>query len=207
MARDQGVSLDNISSHGRYVLSSSFDREEYDQILNFLDVKPVRILVGLDQSCHLSLGSLVSIEAVISLLVRSSQSKLSNSGSSSISASLSSLVQLSEYMRPIWFQIGFGSSGPLFESSSNLRRFCSLVCNSSIVADQFFVPNITQEALQLYSKKQTIRERLLNEVKVEAINVYEYADLLTNSLTRDHKLSVDYADFFYHSLSENYLPE
>ncbi|KAL7195242.1 hypothetical protein ACSBR1_035458 [Camellia fascicularis] len=77
----------------------------------------------------------------------------------------------------------------------------------SEVADQFFVPNITQEALQLYSKKQTIRERLLNEVKVEAINVYEYADLLTNSLTRDHKLSVDYADFFYHSLSENYLPE
>ncbi|KAA8540647.1 hypothetical protein F0562_024433 [Nyssa sinensis] len=40
-ARKQGVSLQNISSHGRYVLSSSFDKEEYNHILNFLGVEPV----------------------------------------------------------------------------------------------------------------------------------------------------------------------
>ncbi|GFZ08017.1 ATP/DNA binding protein [Actinidia rufa] len=40
-ARKDGVSLHNISSHGRHVLSSSFDAECYDHILNFLGVKPV----------------------------------------------------------------------------------------------------------------------------------------------------------------------
>lgn len=37
-ARDQGVSLLNLSSHGLYALNSSFDQPMYDQILNFLGV-------------------------------------------------------------------------------------------------------------------------------------------------------------------------
>lgn len=37
--KEEGVRLHNISSGGRYVLSSSFDREEYDHILNFLGVQ------------------------------------------------------------------------------------------------------------------------------------------------------------------------
>ncbi|CBI15720.3 unnamed protein product, partial [Vitis vinifera] len=40
-ARKQGVSLHSLSSHGRYILNSSFDTEEHDHILNFLGVEPV----------------------------------------------------------------------------------------------------------------------------------------------------------------------
>ncbi|KAB1217509.1 hypothetical protein CJ030_MR4G028390 [Morella rubra] len=40
-ARKQGVSLHNLSSHGKYILSSSFDKQEYDHILSFLGVEPV----------------------------------------------------------------------------------------------------------------------------------------------------------------------
>nr|GMC76140.1 putative histidine kinase-like ATPase, C-terminal domain-containing protein [Ipomoea batatas] len=40
-ARMQGVTLHNISSHGRHILNSAFDQEDYNNILNFLDVKHV----------------------------------------------------------------------------------------------------------------------------------------------------------------------
>ncbi|KAL3571331.1 hypothetical protein D5086_028580 [Populus alba] len=39
--REQGVSLHKLSSHGCYVLNSSFDKPEYDHILDFLGVRPV----------------------------------------------------------------------------------------------------------------------------------------------------------------------
>ncbi|KAK4833811.1 hypothetical protein QYF36_011776 [Acer negundo] len=40
-AKDQGVNLDNLSNHGICVLSSTFDKPEYDQVLNFLGVGQV----------------------------------------------------------------------------------------------------------------------------------------------------------------------
>ncbi|KAF5951237.1 hypothetical protein HYC85_009181 [Camellia sinensis] len=40
-ARKEGLGLHNLSSHGRHVLSSSLDRENYDQVLNFLGVRHV----------------------------------------------------------------------------------------------------------------------------------------------------------------------
>lgn len=39
--RERGVSLHKLSSHGCYVLNSSFDKPEYDDILDFLGVRPV----------------------------------------------------------------------------------------------------------------------------------------------------------------------
>ncbi|XP_024442241.2 uncharacterized protein LOC7454749 [Populus trichocarpa] len=38
--RERGVSLHKLSSHGCYVLNSSFDKPEYDHILEFLGVRP-----------------------------------------------------------------------------------------------------------------------------------------------------------------------
>ncbi|KAL6563091.1 hypothetical protein OROHE_005678 [Orobanche hederae] len=38
MATKQGVRLDNISTHGKYILSSAFDEKEHDDFLNFLKV-------------------------------------------------------------------------------------------------------------------------------------------------------------------------
>ncbi|XP_059442796.1 protein NO VEIN-like [Corylus avellana] len=40
-ARKQGVNLLDLSSHGKYILSSSFDEEKYDSIWNFLGLEPV----------------------------------------------------------------------------------------------------------------------------------------------------------------------
>nr|CAB3491601.1 unnamed protein product [Digitaria exilis] len=40
-AREFGVDLKNLSSHGTYILSSHFDRSTYDSVLKFLEVKNV----------------------------------------------------------------------------------------------------------------------------------------------------------------------
>jgi hypothetical protein len=37
-AKNEGVSLFDLSSHGNYILSSGLDRKEYDHVLSFLGV-------------------------------------------------------------------------------------------------------------------------------------------------------------------------
>lgn len=68
-AKVEGVSLRNLSHHGLHVLNSSFDREEYDPVLNFLGVAPVNSewYAKCIQSSNLVLG--VSEEVYCELLV------------------------------------------------------------------------------------------------------------------------------------------
>ncbi|XBH71905.1 hypothetical protein VPH35_099299 [Triticum aestivum] len=40
-ARESGVDLKNLSTHGTYILSSHFDKSAYNSVLTFLDVKSV----------------------------------------------------------------------------------------------------------------------------------------------------------------------
>ncbi|KAG6672485.1 hypothetical protein I3842_16G059500 [Carya illinoinensis] len=71
-AEKQGVSLLNLSSHGKYILSSSFDKGEYDHILSFLGVEPVNnewyakciksfnLVVGVTEDVYLEILLLVA---------------------------------------------------------------------------------------------------------------------------------------------------
>ncbi|KAG6624971.1 hypothetical protein CIPAW_16G063400 [Carya illinoinensis] len=71
-AEKQGVSLLNLSSHGKYILSSSFDKGEYDHILSFLGVelvnnewyakciKSFNLVVGVTEDVYLEILLLVA---------------------------------------------------------------------------------------------------------------------------------------------------
>ncbi|XP_059644204.1 uncharacterized protein LOC132285978 [Cornus florida] len=207
-ARGQGVSLHNLSSHGRYILSSSFDETKYDHVLDFLGVEPVddEWYAKCIRSSNLVSG--VSDDLYLELLLFLAQKWRSNFQKTSIknipllkyidldgnvslcsidaSKQLSKRVLLSRDHRPISWLINW-----------NRELKCPAVCT--------FLPQSTQEAILLCCTRQILLEWLSDQVNVKAVSVYEYACLVNDSLRSDRKLVISYAHFLYHSLSDKYM--
>nr|GEV24579.1 DNA binding,ATP binding protein [Tanacetum cinerariifolium] len=71
---------------------------------------------------------------------------------------------------------------------------------------KFFMPKATQEAIESCSNDQKpIKKWLKEELKVNFVSTYEYAEDLGLSLGADHNLLVTYAHFLCNSLERKYL--
>ncbi|CAK9161863.1 unnamed protein product, partial [Ilex paraguariensis] len=202
-ARNQGVYLDNISSHGRFILSSYFDREKYNDVLKFLEVRHVddEWYATCIQSCNLVLG--VSDDVYLELLAF-----LADKWNSCFHKTSIKNIPLLKYVghdRDVSL-VPLLNGGRVLVSSDPSHISWLIDWNKEFrcAADRFFLPKSTQEAMGLCSKRQSILEWLCNQMKVSSVNVYDYAILLGKSLV-DRKLVVAYAHFLYHSLSQNYL--
>ncbi|PQQ17194.1 uncharacterized protein Pyn_20832 [Prunus yedoensis var. nudiflora] len=149
-AREVGVSLPNLSSHGKYVLCHSFDQEEYDHILSFLGVEPV------DDECLSSM--------------RTGEKK----------------VCLSRHSCHVSWLIDWN------------REFIS-------VASLLFMPKRTQDAIQSCPNRDKLVKWLAEEMKVDTLNVYEYAVCLYNSLGNERIPAIVYAHFLYHSFRKIFI--
>ncbi|KAA8542076.1 hypothetical protein F0562_023228 [Nyssa sinensis] len=208
-ARKQGVSFQNISSHGRKVLCSSFDKDMYNHILNFLGVEYVddEWYAKCIQSSNFVLG--VSEDVYLELLLF-----LADKWWSHFKKTNFRNILLLKY-------VGLDGDVSLCTinevSQLNAKRLL-LSCEPDHIswlidwnrefrcpADYVYVPRSTQEAIRLFSQRQTIRQWLSEQVKVKAVNVYQYAVLLNDSLNSDRKLVITHAHFLYHSLSQKYL--
>ncbi|XP_025013815.2 uncharacterized protein LOC107261958 [Ricinus communis] len=209
-ARNQGVSLHNLSSHGSYILSSSFDKPEYDQILNFLGVGSVNNewYAKCIQGSNLVMG--VSDETYLELLIF-------------LADNWQSKFQNTEILRiPLIEYVGLDGSVHLATISESTRGVLSLCFANALThaswlidwnkefrcaAKWFFVPLGTQQTIRSCSKKQVVWDWLINHVKLTACSVYEYATVLTNHVSADRKLAIAYVHFLYHSFSRQYLSD
>ncbi|KAJ0571119.1 putative histidine kinase/HSP90-like ATPase superfamily [Helianthus annuus] len=205
-ARSQGVSFSNISSHGAYLLASSFDQEEYNSILEFLEIRAVdnewyaKCIAG----SNLVMG--VSEEVYMQLLVFVAE----NWGSSFCMTNIKNI--------PFIKYVGMDGKVNLFKINACANKL--LAAESNYISwlinwntefhcsnGKFFLPAATQEAIASCSKKHTLIKWLKEEVKVKFVSVSGYADELIPSLKYDRKLAVTYAHFLYHSLKKTDLWE
>ncbi|CAK7336787.1 unnamed protein product [Dovyalis caffra] len=210
-AREQRVSLHNLSSHGCYVLNSSFDKPEYDQILEFLGVRPVcsEWYVKCIQGSNIVRG--VTEKAYVELLhflAVNWQSKFHSTGMGNI---------------PLVKYVGIDGSVSLCtvnESAQWYGKTLCLSCQSSRVswlidwnkefrcmANLYFVPKSTQEAICSSSEKEVVLKWLVDPVNITLLTVYEYADLYGSQVSSDRKLVIAYAHFLYHSFLKDYLSD
>ncbi|KAJ9140122.1 hypothetical protein P3X46_030804 [Hevea brasiliensis] len=209
-ARDEGVSLLNLSSHGWYVLNSSFDQPVYDQILNFLGVGTVNNewYAKCIRGSNLVMG--VSEETYSGLLIflaENWQSKFCNTDMLNI---------------PLIKYVGVDGSVRLCSVNESARNRVSLCLSEKIdhaswlidwnrefrcVAKWFFMPRSTQQALWSFSKLHVVWHWLINHAKLTAYNVFEYANVLCNHVGGDRKLVIAYVHFLYNSLLQRYLSE
>lgn len=209
-ARENGVSLHNLSSHGRYILHSSFDKPAYDHILNFLGVMPVNCewYVKCIKSSNLILGVPEYVYMKLLLfLIDNWQSKFHSTSITSVPlikyVSMDGSISLSS------IDDAFGRNNRrVLCMSTHLHHADWLInCNKEFrcVANYFFLPSTTQVAIQSCSRKESILEWLQDRVNVVALDVSDYADLVRKYIIGDRKLVVAYAHFLYHSSTKNFL--
>ncbi|KAK1363216.1 hypothetical protein POM88_038777 [Heracleum sosnowskyi] len=144
-ARGQDVAF-NISSHGTYILSSSFDIREYNQILEFMGVKLVAYewYANCIQSSNIVLD--VSEDVYLELLLFVAENW--ESGFHGTTMKNASLLKSTEQRYASWL-INWSS---LFKSATG----------------HFFMPISTQQSIGLSSKKRILLDWLSDQAKVKA---------------------------------------
>ncbi|KAM1025525.1 hypothetical protein TB2_038051 [Malus domestica] len=208
MARDQGISLINLSSHGKYVLSYAFDQVEYDHILSFLGVEPVnsewyaKCIKG-----TFGLVTRVSEDVYLELLLFISDNWLNKIFQTSIKKV--PLIKCSGYGTESLCRISAiqnGESKVCVSSDSDHVSWLIDWNKEFLPAGRLlFMPKTTQEAIQSCSRKGTLEKWFLDQVKVRFVSVNEYAkDLLDNSLN-ERKLVIAFAHFMYFSWCRHYI--
>ncbi|XP_061376034.1 uncharacterized protein LOC133318104 [Gastrolobium bilobum] len=212
-ARAQGVHLLDLSSHGgRKILCSSFDQTEYDHILNYLGVQSVNDdwYAMCIQSSNLVDG--VSEDVYLKLLLFVATNWTSRfRGSNMVNIPLIKYVDsygsLSHFSLTECTQHNGSKRVVLADSSQSCPCSWMIDWNREFAcaSNQFFMPEITQQAMGRLPQKQTLLEWLENEVNVRSLNVYTLANVLCSSIKNNSKLSVSYAHFLYHSFSKDYL--
>ncbi|KAE9607316.1 hypothetical protein Lal_00026672 [Lupinus albus] len=212
-ARAQGVYLLNLSSHdGRKILSSTFDKNEYDHILNFLGVQQVNVdwYAKCIQSSNLVDG--VSEDVYLELLLFVSTNWTSRfCGTNMMSIPLIKYVGSDGSMTH--FSLGECIQHPgaklVILADPNQSCPCSWLIDWNkefgCASNQFFMPEITQKAIQLFPRKQILLEWLQNKVNIATSNINTFASAICSSIRSNRRLAIAYAHFLYHSYSRHYL--
>ncbi|CAH8267920.1 unnamed protein product [Arabidopsis lyrata] len=206
-ARSEGASLQNISSHGIYILNSAFDRTEYDNVLNFLGLKQVsnEWYVKCMQGCYLvaSVSEGTYMEVLL-FIAENWQSRFQSTNMGKVplikyvvQKGVSSLSSLGDFSPRTLCLSTEKNQAWLLDWSDEFR------CMSKFV----FMPPTTRTALKACSKKETIHNWLKENLKVTNLSVSDYAKRLGENLNGDKRLVVAYAHFLHHSISKEVLSE
>ncbi|KAJ1427869.1 Histidine kinase/HSP90-like ATPase superfamily [Sesbania bispinosa] len=174
-ARAEGVYLLDLSSHdGRKILSSSFDRGEYDSILKFLGVKQVNVdwYAKCIQSSDLVDG--VSEDVYLELLLFVAKNWSRFKGSNMVNIPLIKYVDSDGSLSHFSLQQCEGARRVVLADSSQSCP-CSWLIDwnkeFACAANRFFMPEITQKAILRLTQKQTLLEWLENQVNITTLNI------------------------------------
>ncbi|XP_071694362.1 uncharacterized protein [Rutidosis leptorrhynchoides] len=203
-ARNEGVSFQNISSHGAYAITSYFDKPEYGPVLEFLEIKDIDYdwYARCIASSNLVMG--VSEHVYIDLLVFIAE----DWGQCFNNTEIDNI--------PLIKYAGLDGQVKLFKINACKDKI--LVANSDYIpwlinwnrefhcsTQRFFLPKATRDAIRLCSKQQILYKWLREDLKVKFVGVNEYAMALSSSIGSDRKLAVTFAHFVYNSLQKKYL--
>ncbi|KAI3740240.1 hypothetical protein L2E82_30665 [Cichorium intybus] len=200
-AMSQGVSFSNIPS---YIVASSFDKKEYDVILDFLEIQFIdhEWYAKCINSSNLVMG--VSEDVYIQLLLFISEGW----GSYFYKTNMKNT--------PLIKYVGRYANVGLVTPVSGRNKLLAADCDHiswlinwntelGCSTGKFFLPKVTQQGVNSCPEMPTIVRWLKDEVKVSFVSVYEYAELVSRSVNSDRKLAVAYAHFLYASSQKDYL--
>lgn len=207
-ARDSGVDLKNLSTHGTYILSSHFDKSTHNSVLAFLGIKSVssewyakciegsNLVKEVDEQLYLE---------IISFVAENWQNFFS--GTNMLSIPLLKYVDRNNV-------ISFWSISRASQSSDRLclaseKKYLSWLIswNQDFPSSRrFFLPPGTQTVLADFPQKTTVIQWLHNHAKVESVSVYSYGLTVASSLMNsDSRPVIAFAHFLYHSSQKGHV--
>ncbi|XP_071692422.1 uncharacterized protein [Rutidosis leptorrhynchoides] len=204
-ARNEGVSFQNISSHGAYVLTSYFDKAEYDSVLEFLEIKYVdnEWYARCISSSNLVMG--VSEDVYLELLIFIAEHWRWTFRDTEINnIPLIKYVGLDGQVALMKIKV-CADKLLVVNSDCNISWLINWNKEFHCPTERFFLPEDTHNAIRSCSKKQTLDKWLREELNVKLVGVNKYAYDILSSIGSDRKLTVMFAHFVYNSLQKKYL--
>ncbi|XP_071693076.1 uncharacterized protein [Rutidosis leptorrhynchoides] len=204
-ARNNGVSFQNISSHGAYILTSYFDKPEYCSVLEFLEIKYIDYdwYARCIASSNLVMG--ISEDVYLDLLIFIAEhwrwtfchTEINN-------IPLIKYVGLDGQVALMKIKV---CANKLLLVNSDCNISWLIKCNKefSCSGKQSFLPEVTHDAIRLCPRQNILDKWLREDLKVKSVGVYEYTVELCSSIGSDRKLAVMFAHFVYNSLQKKYL--
>ncbi|KHN22173.1 uncharacterized protein LOC114406379 [Glycine soja] len=211
-AQAERVYLHNLSSHnGRKILSSSFDKIEYDDILSFLGIQQVNTdwYAKCIQSSNLvdGVSEVVYLNLLLFIATNWSSFKSSKVTDIPLIKYVDSDGNLSHFTLDQCSN-RYGAKQVVLADPSQ-PSLCSWLIdwNSefSCKTSRFFMPEVTQQAILHSLSRHTLLEWLENQVHVTTLDVNYFAQVLCSCIKKDSKLAIKYAHFLYQSFSKLYL--
>lgn len=208
-AQKLGVNLTNLSSHGTCVLSSSFDTGEYDKVLEFLGVQYVDAEWYGKCIAASRLAWEVSELVYLELLCFVADNWNGHFARSNIQSVPLIRYENTNGMMDLW---------SVYRATQHTERVCIVTDDNSTswlinwnrefasITNRFFVPKNTQMMMRSFSKRGTLKDWLNKFVKVEVLNVYDYALLLLGAIS-NRKDVIALTHFLYHSLENQWLSD
>ncbi|KAI3763706.1 hypothetical protein L2E82_13700 [Cichorium intybus] len=203
-AMSQGVSFNNILSN---VIASSFDIKENNVILDFLEIQFIdaewyakcinnsNIVMGVSEDVYVELLGFIA-EGWCSSFYKTNMKN----------------TPLIKHVGPDGNNVGLvtpvsGRNKLLAADCDHVSWLINWNTELGFPTGKYFLPKVTQEAIQSCSNVPTVVAWLKEEVKVSFVSVYEYAELVSRSVVNnsDHKLAVRYAYFVYASSQKKYF--
>ncbi|KAK9155324.1 hypothetical protein Sjap_002804 [Stephania japonica] len=214
-ARKQGMTLHNLSSDGKYALNSAFDRDEYDEVLEFLGVTYmdsgcyIKCIQGSNMASKFSVCDYLKLLCFVADKWRTSfqYTNMKNvpllrhiiqDGNVSL-LSIAEATQDSE--KQICVSYSANHISWLIDWNKEFRH----------VANHFFMPKATQEVLRSSDttisniERNTVSNWLNEYAGVRTVNINDYAEKLLDSLNNDRRLVLAFAHFVHRSLSKRYM--
>ncbi|KAL4571543.1 hypothetical protein LXL04_018304 [Taraxacum kok-saghyz] len=212
-ASKQGASFVNVSSHGTYPIASSFDKSEYNHILNFLDIKFVdnAWYAKCIRSSNLVTG--VSEDVYIQLLVFIAEN-WDSFGSYYLNTDIL-YTPLIKYVgrdgNVALDTLEVVKKDKILAADSKNYIPWLLKWNTELGYCYKFLPKVTQEAIHSCGKKLMLEKWLKVVGSVDFVSVSRYASHLlesdSSSVYRNRQLAINYANFLHKSLQKKYLEE
>ncbi|KAF7067057.1 hypothetical protein CFC21_072976 [Triticum aestivum] len=205
-ARESGVDLKNLSTHGTYILSSHFDKSAYNSVLTFLDVKNVSHEWYANCIQGSNLVSNVDEHLYLELLCFVADSWQNFSGTKMMQIPLLKYVDRNKNVS-VW-SISRASqwSDRLCIASDGKWMSWLISWNQEFPSsNRLFVSPSTQTALQGFPQKEKVTYWLQSHAKVEVVSVYSFGNIVVKSLNCDKRPAIAFSHFLYHSSSKNYM--
>ncbi|CAL4981124.1 unnamed protein product [Urochloa decumbens] len=206
-ARECGMDLKNLSTHGTYILSSHFDKSTYNSVLEFMGVKSV----GIEWYAKCIEGSNL-VKEVHEQLYLEIIYFIANNWQNFFSGTNMASIPLLRYVDRNGV-LSFWSISRANQSNDRLCIASNSTCRAWLISwnnefpssNLFFLHPSTQAALESFSHRTAVENWLQNHARLEVVSVYTYGLTVVGSLGNDRRPVIAFAHFLYHSLKLNHI--
>ncbi|XP_077228721.1 uncharacterized protein LOC143861716 [Tasmannia lanceolata] len=211
-AREEGIYLNKISSHGKYVLHSTLDKAQFNHVMNFLQVEYMSYnwYSQCVERCDLVLC--ISEDVYLEFLCFLADNWVDGFENCSMK-NIPILRYIDQYGRMDLCSIYTAITGPCKIYISADKQYIQWLTQWNrefkCASKYYFMPESVQMALEKFSKKETLCLWMYRFAGIVDVTIRDFSEAILYNVqySKDAQLVIGFSHFLSHTLSKKYLTE